>query len=179
MTVTDNEGATDTDTVVITVSESLGPGYSRSNPASIGSSLTYEEEDDWLYEDYKVRITLVQIIRGNQAWNMIEEANMFNDPPAAGNEYILAKIRFEYLESSDPDTQYDISQYDFTAVSASGKDYEWASIVCPDPKLSADLYPGASVEGWAAFEVDIDDNPLLTFGRNYQGKDGIWFKFYT
>lgn len=178
LTVTDNDGATDTDTVIIIVSESLGPGSSRSNPASIGASLTYEKEDDWLYEDYKVRITLVQIIRGNQAWNMIEEANMFNDPPDTGNEYILAKIRFEYQECSDPDTQYDVSQFDFTAVSDNGKDYEWVSIVCPEPKLSADLYPGASVEGWAAFEVDIDDNPLLTFGRDYQGKDGIWFKLY-
>ena len=74
--------------------------------------------------------------------------------------------------------EYDVSQLDFTAVSDNGKDYESVSIVCTEPKLSADLYPGASVEGWAAFEVDIDDNPLLTFGRDYQGKDGIWFKLY-
>lgn len=154
-------------------------GYSRNNPAPIGSSLTFEEEDDWSYDDYKVKVTLVEIIRGSQAWTLIEDANMFNDPPHPGNEYILAKIRFGFLECSDPDTQYGLSQFVFDAVSDEGKDYDNPSIVTPVPRLSADLYAGASHEGWGAFEVEITDNkPLLTFGRDYQGKGGIWFKLY-
>ncbi len=173
-----------TETVYFTMvdSESGGNaqvGYSRKNPADIGTTLTYEEEDDWSYGDYKIKITLKDIIRGDYAWYMIEDANMFNDEPGTGKEYILAKIRFEYLESSE-DAQYDVSDYDFTAVSEDGKDYDNPSIVQPEPELDADIYPGAYAEGWGVFEVDIDDDkPLLTFGRDWKGKGGIWFKLYS
>ncbi|WP_194174957.1 S8 family serine peptidase [Desulfofundulus thermobenzoicus] len=152
-------------------------GYSRTNPASIGTPLFAR------WNDYKgshqAKIILVDIIRGEQAWQIIQEANSFNDPPQSGHEYILAKIKFEYLEGPDPDTQYHISGYDFTAVSEAGRDYEYCSVVEPEPDLDYRLYPGASCEGWAAYQVEvIDDKPLLTFGRDYDGKGGIWFKLY-
>lgn len=148
-------------------------GYSRTNPASIGTPLFAR------WNSYQAKITLVDIIRGEQAWQIIQEANMFNDPPRSGHEYILAKIKFEYLEGPDPNTQYHISGYDFTAVSEAGRDYEYCSVVEPEPDLDYRLYPGASCEGWAAYQVEvIDDKPLLTFGRDYDGKGGIWFKLY-
>lgn len=173
-------GKTDLATIYFNLTDVSGSqGYSRSNPAPIGSTLLHEEEDDWLYGDYKARITLIQVIRGAQAWTMIEDANMFNDEPEPGYEYILAKIRFEYMQSSEQDTQYSVTEYDFTVVSESGVDYDLPSVVEPEPDLDGNLYPGATVEGWAAYQVAINDHhPLLTFGRDWQGRGGIWFKLY-
>lgn len=152
-------------------------GYERSNPAAIGTELLIE--DEWFGETYKFNITLLEVVRGAKAWSRIEEANMFNDPPSSGFEYVLAKIRVKYLEGPSLDTSYDVSDIKFTAVSYDGKDYENPWVVNPEPELRTTLYPGASHEGWGAFVVAVQDNkPLITFGRDYRGRGGAWWQLY-
>jgi hypothetical protein len=168
---------------VVTAHFIVGPGYSRGNPVGTSTSLSI-----WVgptgsassYEnDYDVRITLLQIIRGNAAWQLIQNANMFNDPPETGFEYILAKVRFEYLTGPTADTAYDVSPIWFDAVSSDGKEYDWVSVVEPDPSIRTNLYPGASHEGWVVFQVaQSDAKPVMTFGRSYDGTGGVWFKLY-
>lgn len=171
---------------LIVVEQCTGPnepiedvGYSRLSPASIGTTLLAEWEN---YKgEHKAYITLVQVIRGEKAWQLLQEANMFNDPPPVGYEYVLAKIRFKYLAGPSADTHIYINgNIDFTAVSGDGVDYDYASVVDPEPDLDCSLYPGGTHEGWASFLVKITDNrPLLTFGRDYDGSGGIWFKLYS
>jgi len=152
-------------------------GYSRQTLVSVGVPLTLEiEEWEGITEG---RVTLLEIVRGAEAWNRIKEANMFNDPPKSGFEYLLAKVKFEYLKGPTQDTTYHLSTWEFTAVSSEGKDYEGASVVEPEPELDATLYQGASHTGWVAFQVAKSDfKPLMTFGRKYDGTGGIWFKLY-
>lgn len=159
------------------------PGYTRLNPAPIGTALALRVQS-WSVErggfDYEVRVTLQEIIRGEEAWNRILAVNQFNDPPPAGFEYVLAKIRFEYLKGPSPEISYHLSaMFEFDTISSEGKQYEVVSVLLPDPELRATLYPGAWHEGWAAFMVaQVDAKPLLTFGRNSDGTGGIWFKLY-
>ncbi len=102
---------------------------------------------------------------------------MFNDSPKNGYEYLLAKVNFKLLDIDEAGAAYDLSGYSFTAVSSMGKDYEHTMSVEPDPSLDAKLYKNAENEGWVAFAVATNDaEPLITFGRDYQGKGGIWFK---
>ena len=105
---------------------------------------------------------------------------MFNSPPETGSEYLLAKVKFEYLKGPTSDTTYHLYEEKFTAVSSNGKDYEDSWMISePKPELSATLYEGASHIGWVAFQVaKTDSKPLMTFGRNYDGTGGIWFKLY-
>jgi len=132
-----------------------------------------------IFDNYEARVTLQEVLRGAEAWSRIKEANQFNDPADPGFEYLLARIRFEYLKAEDPDKTYDLNSFQFTAVSSEGKEYEYAFVVEPQPQLSASLYPGASHEGWAAFRVTLYDTaPLLTFGRDYSGRGGVWWKLY-
>lgn len=153
-------------------------GYSRQNPAEIGTRLVHEEFGDYSLGDYTVRATLLRIFRGPDAWELIYDASSYNDEPSAGREYILAEIRFEFLESTE-DVQYDIDYYDFDAVSSSGVDYDTTFISLPEPELEATMYQGGSVQGWTVFEVEIgDSSPLMTFGRDYNGVGGVWFKLY-
>jgi len=168
---------------VVTAHFTASPGYSRSNPVGTstplsiwvgpaGSASSYEN-------DYEVRITLLQIIRGSAAWQLIHDANMFNDPPETGFEYILAKVRFEYLTGPTLDTAYDVSTVWFDAISSSGAEYDMPWVVEPDPSIDSNLYPGASHQGWIAFQVATSDaKPVMTFGRKYDGTGGIWFKLY-
>jgi len=177
LTATDDKGKTDAATIVITATASLGPGYSSNNPAPIGSTLTYEGEDDWKYGDYRVNVTLLEIIRGEEAWDLLEAETSLNEAPRPGTEYILAKIRFEYLEST---TGERYTGFSFYSVSENGSDYESVYLFEPD-SLDWGMYPGdPPAEGWKTFEVRIDDeHPLLTMGRDWQGKGGIWFELYT
>jgi hypothetical protein len=110
---------------------------------------------------------------------LIEEENMFNDPPPSGFEYILVKIHFTYVKGPSIDTTFDLSKHDFAVISEDGYEYDIPSLVTPEPDISADLYPGASHEGWAAYQVYTDDTaPILAFGREYSGEGGIWFQLY-
>jgi len=146
------------------------PGSSRFFPAEIGDEVTCVFE--YYGKIYTARITVKEFIRGDLAWSMIYEANMFNDPVPSGAEYILAKIRFEYVLGPTAETKLDISSFDFDAVSEDGYVYDWSSVVEPEPRLDASLYPGASHEGWAAYGVyKADSRPVLNFA-------GVWFKLY-
>ncbi len=149
-------------------------GFSRSNPAPIGTTVDLSYQ--YFSKTYYFRITVTQVVRGSQAWSMLQEANMYNSPANAGFEYVLAKIRFEYYLGPTPDTQYSLSTIDFDAISKSGVTYNPCFAVQPEPSLTTSLYPGASHEGWATFQVFIEDSgPLLAFGRALDGTGGVWF----
>lgn len=166
----------ETDEFLQNTSTSIG---TRQNPAPIGTTLTVKFE--YWGDDYEANVTLLKVIRGVEAWKRIQKAaSYYNKPPREGFEYILAKIRFEYLKGPKPDVIYEVSTYSFDVISSEGKEYENPDVVEPEPELSARLYPGATHEGWAAFEVAVNDSqPVLTFGRDYQGRGGIWFKLYN
>lgn len=51
-----------------------------------------------LGKTYEVRVTLRQVVRGEEAWQRVQAANMFNRAPKEGQEYVLASVRLEYLK---------------------------------------------------------------------------------
>lgn len=152
-------------------------GYARSNPAAIGTELYIEQ--DRLGDVYKYNITLLEIVRGEEAWLHIEEDRMFAKPPPSGFEYLVAKIRFEYLEGPTPEESILVYGDMFTAVSSEGKAYRNPTMAFdPEPSLHSDLYSGATHEGWAVYTVSVqDDKPLLTFGELLFG-GCIWWQLY-
>jgi hypothetical protein len=135
---------------------------------------------DATYEDpHTAEVTLLEIIRGNQAWQRIRQANEFNEPAPPGQEYLLARMRFKLTGGPSPDRQYALWYGAFTAVSQDGRDYPLSDVVVPEPPIDANLYPGASHEGWAVFQVsDDDEQPRLAFGRAFDGTGGAWWKLY-
>ena len=176
LTVEDGRGAVSYSTTVVV---SGTAGHSRDWPAHLNDTVAYREDDHYLYGDHVVNATVRMVIRGEDAWAIIEEANMFNDPPHEGSEYILALIDFGFESSSVDDVQYDVSSWDFTSVSSPGVDQEISFVLDPEPILSGELYAGASLQGWASYEVPIGDPaPLLAFGRDFDGLGGMWFELF-
>jgi hypothetical protein len=157
------------------LSDKPSTSYSRSNPATVGTKVNYKMEG--LTDNYEGVISIDQVIRGDQAFTLIKEANQFNGAAPEGFEYLLAKISVSVTANQKTDAKVNFSTMSFTSVSAEGKDYDFASVVEPSPKLDTSLYAGASNTGWTAFIVKKEDKaPLLAFGRKYDGTAGVWFK---
>lgn len=152
---------------------------SRTNPANVNQYLyiTTTKSDKTVYES---TMAITEIIRGARAWEMISNENRYNDAAPAGHEYILAKVKVKLLKSSIKDLQLQISDYDFTLVSSDGTDYDKISVVVPSPSLKAKLYEGGESEGWVAFICKTTDKkPVIAFGRDYNGRGGVWYKGYN
>lgn len=147
---------------------------SRSNPAAIGTKVNFEK--DRIIEKYSGSVSVDEIIRGEEAWKIVSEANTFNKAPEEGYEYLLAQITISIDTMDKEDAKADISPVDFTLVSADGKDYEIAFGAVLKDGISTSLYAGASHTGWVAFQVKKDDaNPTIAYARKYDGTGGVWF----
>lgn len=59
------------------------PGFSRTSPLPIGSPVRYTDDE------FVLDVSVVEIVRGDQAWSMISAAWSYNDPPEPGFEYLL------------------------------------------------------------------------------------------
>ncbi len=89
---------------------------------------------------------------------------MFNDEPSPGNEYMVVKIKFEYLGE---DRKFLLSGHDFKAY-ANDVECETPFLVMPDkyPEMgSIDLMPGGSVEKWNVYEVPKDEQVTIAYER--------------
>ncbi|MDF2651810.1 MAG: hypothetical protein K0Q73_7615 [Paenibacillus sp.] len=149
---------------------------SRTKPAAIGSTIPFAV--DSVVNKYSGQVTISQIIRGDEAWSMIQSTNQFNEAPKDGFEYLLAKAKVSITANNKAaDGAVDIWSGDFTLVSAAGTDYDRLSVVLPDPGIDANIYAGSSKEGWVAFQVKKDDlSPVISYARKYDGTGGAWFK---
>jgi hypothetical protein len=177
-----------------TPAESSKPivGTSCSTPAPVGVTIktTIERGDAYSApEIYNVEITLLEIVRGHEAWERVKTQSSPNEPPKAGFEYVLVRIRFAYFRRGRGmgGEAYHLTEGQFAALSLDGKvEYEIPSILSqPQPALIDYTFsPGESREGWILVQVPKDDKkPLLIFKRqNVGGVHGvwghIWFRLY-
>lgn len=141
-----------------------GPGHSYRNPAPLNYSvrvLSRYFDGSPLAHD----ITVLHVLRGEPAWNIIQNAYRFNLPPSPGSEYMLAWVRIDYTSGPEGHTDW-VNQLDFGLLSSQGHDYIIPfNVRPPQPFLSARLYPGARIEAWTIWQVSVDDPaPLLVFG---------------
>ncbi|MBN1567317.1 MAG: hypothetical protein JXA73_05695 [Acidobacteria bacterium] len=159
-------------------------GSSPSQAAPAGVTLTGIVECGEGYtshELYDIKLTLIEVIRGEEAWALIKKADSGNKPAEPGAEYLLARIRFEYFARGTPGLcVHQVVPEQFTAYSAGGEDYKSASVVLPKPEMRKGFKSGESLEGWIAFMVAQNDRaPLMSYsastgGAVQQGGDK-WF----
>ncbi len=152
------------------------PLGSRQNPVALGQRATVTTED-FLEGFRRFAVTLLRVVRGNEAWELVQRANRFNPPPRAGYEYFLTLVRVEYLQGRS-DRVSTISQAGFRLLSGQSRSFyeRFVAVVPPDPALHTSLFPGGYTEGWMAWEIVSGDSALLGFGVRYDGAGGLWFK---
>lgn len=149
--------------------------YNRNNPAPIGIKQTIIVEN--IFEKYTAEVTVTDVIRGDSAWKLIKEANMFNEEPGTDEDYILVKIKVKIIDV-EGDRKVDISSVNFKIYSGNNVEYDNLVFVAePEPSLTTSLYEGGEHEGYAVYKVKKSDtNPKLVFGQQYDGTGGIWFR---
>lgn len=149
----------------------------RSNPLPFGETITVKESiyDDSFnaYESF-LEITLLETIRGPEAWTIIEQENMFNEPAADGLEYVLVKVKGFLKESATDDDSLYFSNMSFNFVSNDGEVYEWVTAVVPN-ELSEELYNGGTGEGYIANQVKVGDD----FKVSYDSSEGSPVFFFV
>ncbi|WP_378209983.1 S-layer homology domain-containing protein [Anoxybacteroides rupiense] len=144
----------------------------RLNPAHLGEVVIGQKSRDYINGQLKYELQLTDVILdGQQAWQMIETENMFNEPAPAGMKYILAKFKIKALQVQQG--SFYISNLNFEAVSKSGTIYQYAPIVTPSPEFGAELYTGGENEGWVAFLIKEGDQPTIVWKKGEA--DELWF----
>jgi len=80
-------------------------GSGPSNPAPAGTIIAGIIECGEGYtshELYDMKITLLEVIRGDEAWKRIEQADKSNKPAQPGMEYLLTRVKYEYYAGEPP-----------------------------------------------------------------------------
>jgi len=144
-----DEGASVTIPSELSTIQPTDLGAERTNPAPFGETIITE---DW-------KVSLLEIIRGEEAWTMAQEANEFNDPPVEGMEYIAVRVYAQYIGTKDSPAQIDGSYFKTTG-SASVL-YDLPSVVDPEPAFDATLFPGGEVEGWVILQAAQEETDVI------------------
>jgi len=136
-----------TDTPIPPTPTPVPAGLNRLNPIPM---------DQPIVADNNIELTVLGLERN--AWPKIHEANMFNEEPGEGMEYIVVVMKVSYL--GDPNETKLVSSWDFRVVGDRGAIYQSASVVLDD-KLDAELFGGGAAEGELAFEVTSGEGGLV------------------
>lgn len=124
-------------------------GEERNSPAPAFEQVITE---DW-------QITVLEVFRGEEAWAMVQEANQFNDPPAEGMEYIVARVHIRNIGTDDEPVPVDGSY--FKSTGSASVLYDTPPIVDPNPQLDVHLYPGGEFEGWVTVQVAVGETGVM------------------
>ena len=135
---------------------------------------------------YDITITNLEVIRGRDAWARLSAASAANPAPPPGQEYVLARVKFElrgrYVSDTIPmDIGNDLLQW--VALRSDLTELVKPVVKAPAPELVGRVEPGKSIEGWVAFTVDINDaEPIMVFDPDTGGGTGrgmtLFFKLY-
>jgi hypothetical protein len=155
-----NEGASIGVSPELADIEPTDVGTSRGNAVPFGETATSE---DWQLE-------VLEVVRGEEAWNRILDANQFNDPPPQGAEYVLTKVRVRYIGTADETVN--ISGSAFQSTGSANVMYDTPSVVDPEPALDAYLYPGGEYEGWVTvLAAEGEEGMILVFEPLFDWSD--------
>lgn len=127
-------------------------GEDRSDPAPLAETMV---TDDW-------EVTVLEVVRGDEALALVQEANRFNEPPDPGMEYVAVRLRIRNIGSDDEPA--DIFDSSFRLVDESNVEHDLPSVVEPEPSLDIALYPGGVHEGWVVLQTSEGSaNPIAVF----------------
>jgi len=136
-------------------------GVERNNPAEYGEKIVTQ---NW-------EIMVIDIVRGDEAWVMIEEANSYNDPPESGMEYLLVKVLARFIGVSHLTEMIDNSS--FKSTGNENVLYDYPSVVIPYPALDVSLFSGGEYEGWVVVTAAEGEEDLMVVFQPWSDWDDV------
>jgi hypothetical protein len=177
--------------LVVMTAASLDPAIaqenSSSNPAAINSRVRSMIELGSVYTNiYDIAITVLETVRGKDAWDRLKAASPDNKMAPEGHEFVLARVKFEFKGRYVSDTiPFDVGNdpLQWVALTSELTEYPKVSISAPKPALVGRIKPGDSLEGWVGFAVSQKDSkPVMVFDPDTGGATGrgktLFFKLY-
>lgn len=152
----------------------------RSNPIAFNETATIDDiilnTDSGEFKKFKTKVDLsiTEIIRGDQAYEILKNENEFNEAAPEGKEWVLVKVKGKVVDSETEDHEYHLSDMNFELVSKDGEVYNKdLSAVTPN-ELSKKLFKGAEGEGYFSQVVNVGDDFMIQYTTNKQTK--VFFK---
>ncbi len=126
----------------------IPPGLSRTDPLPF---LETAVSPHW-------EVNIREILRGDEAWQIIQSVNPFNKPAGDGWEYLLLNLQIRNTYTDDGTHRLSltvtgdrrVTHYSFNA-----------SVVVPEPRLEMILPGGAAHEGWLPFRIHYGEENLM------------------
>ena len=114
----------------------------------------------------------------HDATEEIAAANMFNDPPEPGRQFVLVDLIVAYNGLEDPRSPFDVS-FDAVGQGSVGYDSFGCGVLPNDLDSSRDVFSGGSLSGQICFDVDSGDADSLVLyaSAGFFGKD-IFFSLF-
>jgi hypothetical protein len=151
----------------------------------LATTIDFGNEYSTVVELYDAKITVLEVVRGEKAGELVRAAGASNRPPNKDFEYLLARLRFAFTARTAPgDQTYTLRPAQFSAISPEGKEYAPPVLAQqPVPALSGVLKPGDSREGWVTLTVPRNNaKPLMLFteevGTVLRQGSGALFRLY-
>jgi hypothetical protein len=129
-------------------------GKDRSQPAALGSTI----------DAGNISFTINEVVRGADAAARITEANQFNDPAPAGQEFFLARVTITNHGNGKPDAVFNAMFTKFNLMGDQQVIHDTPSTVAPAPSLgilSEGIYSGGTLEGWVVMMAPADEQGLM------------------
>lgn len=124
------------------------PGMSRQAPAALASE----------YRGNTWAAIVTNVERGASANKQIAAANMFNDAPPAGFEYVLVTIQLTNI-STENKAEETMMALDVKMTGSSNRLY--GSVAVPPKQFEGALFPNGSIEGQKAFMIPSDEQNVM------------------
>lgn len=148
--------------------ESASEVGKRTNPVPLGSTATQDFEFFSEDSDYNGNrsITLSNLVRGEEAYNYIMDANQFNEEAPEGMEWIIIDVEY-LLNEADTEEESVYIMPEFTVVASDGSEISqtenYATLNDGEEFGYVELYSGGTASGKYAFYGPTDDEILLKF----------------
>ena len=148
----------------------------RSNPVPLGTPFQFEDtyyDDDSNRLDAVFELTVLDVIRGEEAYDILMSENQFNEPAPEGMEWAIISLEGKLIEG-DEDVPYTIVPW-FSVVDSSGSEISQDDYGTFDGNEYGyvDLFPGGTTTGRIAKYIPAGDDTLLVLDE-FLGS-GIYF----
>lgn len=141
----------------------------RSNPVKIGEVASLKEkffDDSYKPHDGKLDISITEVKKGDEAWGIISQANMFNEKAPEGYEWFLVKAKVTVSDLDSDDIKYKVYN-SFKPFDSNGQSIDQSvSVVSPDPQFDGEIFKGGTIEGYFTFIAKTNDKVLLEYKGN-------------
>lgn len=140
----------------------------RDAPLALGEEAVLEATDGGT-----IRVSVLEVQTGDAALATVKAANMFNDDPGQGQQYVLARVK-AVVEPPVPDafTKWDPSVFSLVAAGRAIDDDE--RVTGLEPRFEGEILPPGEIEGWVAWLAPATDDMSVVLLRTLD-RGGWWF----